>query len=251
MRLGFLIVFFLVAAPAAAQPPHADQAPQTATAIVPVVSNIIGFGGIRWKADVAIVNDTGGAVDVALELPAAPDSPALFLTLEPGQVQRFTDFFGQAFGLEGVLSPLRVTTGGRRSVTVTTNVYALLPSGSSPVQSVPTYYSSSFFPTRTLDGLAFSGDRRTNIGLVNLSDSEADFLLALQRIPGRNLAVMHVRVAAGAMVQQAIQLLFPMITEGTGFTVVVETSSPDTVVYASVIDNYSHEARFVTARIGL
>lgn len=252
MKSGALIVMFLAAAAAGGQPPRADQAgPPTATAVVPVVSNMVGFAGIRWKADVTVLNDTGGAVDVAMELPAAPDAPAIFLTLEPGQVQRFTDFFGQAFGLEGVLSPLRVTTGGRRSVSVTANVYALLPSGASPVQSVPTYYTSSFYPARTLDDLAFSDDERTNVGLVNLSDREVDFLLALQRLPGRSLAVTHVRVAPGAIVHQAVQLLFPMISKGSGFRVVVETSVPDTIVYASVIDNYSHEARFVTARIGL
>lgn len=235
----------ILAVPAAAQ--------EVATAVVPVVGSIFGATMVHWRTDVEIVNDTGLPVDVALELPCAPEQPLILLTLAAGQSQRFSDIIGQAFGLEQVLSPLLVTTGGRRSVSVRASAYAMRDGGSfiSPLQPIGVYVGPSFHPTRVLDGLAFSEDFRTNIGLVNLGSKDADFVLALQRIPGRTIALTRMRVHAGGITHSSIQSVFPLITEGSGFSVIVETLSPETHVYASVIESATHTGRFVAPRIGL
>jgi len=57
-------------------------------------------------------------------------------------------------------------------------------------------------------------------------------------------------VQAGAMIHMSIQSLFPMITEGTGFSILVETSARDTYVYGSVIESETNAARFVSPRVG-
>lgn len=240
-----LCVLLLTAGTAPAQ--------EVATAVVPVVGSVFGATMIHWKTDVEIVNDTGRDTDVALELPFAPDQPLLLLTLAAGQSQRFSDIAAQAFGRDQVLSPLRVTTAGRRSVTVRASAYAMRDDGSffSARQPLGVYVGPSFHPTRVLDGLAFSDEFRTNIGLVNFGERDADFLLALQRIPGRTLAMTPVRVHGGGIAHLSIQSLFPLITEGSGFSVVVETLSPETYVYASVIESSEHAGRFVAPRIGL
>ena len=235
----------LLAVPAAAQ--------DVATAVVPVVGNVFGATMVHWKTDVEITNDTGLPADVALELPCAPDQPILLLTLAPGQSQRFTDITAQAFGIQHVLSPLRVTTSGRRSVSVRATAYAIRDDGSflSPLQPLGVYVGPSFHPTRILDGLAFSEEYRTTIGLVNFGEREADFLLALQRIPGRTLAVTRIRVSPNGIIHTSIQSLFPLITDGSGFSVIVETLAPETHVYASVIESAEHAARFVAPRVGV
>ena len=229
------------------------SAQEVATAVVPVVGNILGATMVRWRTDVEIVNDTGRDTDVALELPSAPDQPLMLLTLAAGQSQRFTDITAQAFGIENVLSPLRVTTSGRRSVTIRATAYATRDAGSflSPMQPLGVYIGPSFFPTRVLDGLAFSEEYRTTIGLVNFGDRDADFVLGLQRIPGRTLAVTPVRVRANGIVHTSIQSLFPLITSGNGFSVVVETGARETYVYASVIESAEHAGHFVAPRVGL
>ncbi len=225
-------------------------AQETSTVIVPVVGSVLGTSATQWKTDVVIVNDVGAPVDVALELTAAPGAPAILLTLEPGQVQRFSDVVGEAFGLPEALSPLRVITGARRPVTVRAMVYAVRGTEISKPQPIATYIGQLYYPLRALDGLVFSDSFRTNIGLVNYGDADADFLLALQRVPGRNVAVSHVRVRAGALSHVSVQSIFPLITKGAGFSVVVETNAPETYVYASVIDNETNEGRFVQPRIG-
>ena len=241
------IAFMLLAASAAAQ----DLPPTpVSTTVVPVVGSTFGVSMVRWLTDVEIVNETGFPADVAIELSSVPDAPVFFLTLGPGQAQRFTDIVGQAFGLEAALSPLRVTTGGRRPVTVRATAYAVGGAEISPLQPLGVYGGETWFPIRVLDGLAFSDELRTNIGLANLGDQDADLVLGLQRVPGRNVAISHLRVAAGTLLHTSIQSIFPMITKGDGFSVVVETSARQTHVYASVIRNADNGATFITPRIG-
>jgi hypothetical protein len=244
MSCRLLLILLLTAGTSAAQ--------EVSTAIVPVVGSVFGATMVHWKTDVEIINDTGRALDVGVEMPCAPGSPAIVLTLGAGETQRFTDITGQAFGIDQVLSPLRVTTEGRRSVTVRANVYAIRDGSPelSPVQSLGVYTGQAYAPTRILDNLAFSDAFRTNIGLVNLGEHDADFILALQRIPGRIMAVSRLRVNAGSMVHDSIQSLFPLISEGNGFSVVIETPARETYVYGSVVESANHAGRFVPARVG-
>jgi hypothetical protein len=240
----FAFLILLLAAGASAQ-----EIP-VSTIVVPVVGTTYGASSAHWRTDVELANETGLPVDVAVELVAFPEAPVFLTTLGPGQVQRFTDIVRQAFGLEGGLSPMLVTTGGRRSVTVRASAYAVLPNEISTLQRIEVYGRETWFPIRVLDNLAFSEDLRTNIGLVNLSDKDAEFLLALQRMPGRNVAITHIRVGAGSLLHVSIQQLFPLITNGSGFSVVIETPARQTHVYASVIRNADNDARFIASRIG-
>jgi hypothetical protein len=121
----------------------------------------------------------------------------------------------------------------------------------SPPQPLLTYIGPQYGASRVLDSLAFDQEFRTNIGLVNFGSREAEFTLAVQKVPGRNVAVSRVRVHPGGMIHASIQSLFPLITKGTDFNVVVETLAPDTYIYASVIEGVHHAARFVGPRIGV
>lgn len=242
MRWVFSILMLFGAAATAVA-----QQDVTSTAVVPVVGSVFGATNVLWKTDVEIVNETGGATTVALELTSVPGT-ALILDLAPGASQRFSDVVSQAFGVDLALSPLRVTTMGRRSVTVKATAYAMREGAISKTQPLGTTYGSEYAPFRALDGLAFSDEMRTNIGLVNFSDRATDFLLALQRLPGRDLAVTRVNVPPESLLHISIQSLFPLITKGEHFRVLVETVARDTYVYASVIDN-EHTGTFVQPRV--
>lgn len=225
-------------------------AQEVTTTVVPVVGSTYGPTGIRWLTDVELANLTAFEVDVAVELAAVLDAPVFAFTLAPGQVQRFTDIVTQAFGLESALSPLRITNSGRRGVTVRASAYAVRGGEISPPQELAVYSSNAYFPIRVLDGLSFSEDFRTNVGLLNFGTADAEFTVALQRVPGRNVAITNLRVEPGALRHVAIQSLFPLITDGHGFSVVIETSARETYVYASVIENATNRATFITPRFG-
>jgi hypothetical protein len=139
---------------------------------------------------------------------------------------------------------------GKHSVTIEAIAYATRGAEMFPPEPIDFLYGPAYSPQRVLRGLSFSDAFRTNIGLVNTGAEDATFALALQRLPYRNLAVAHIRVPAYGLVHASVQALFPLLTGGDDFSVLVETSSPDTHVYASVIENKTNRARFVSQSVG-
>lgn len=228
----------------------ADDKPATVSVIVPVVGAVTGPGGARWKTDVELRNDSVAEATVSLTLPTAPDQPVIVTTIAPGESINFGDVVGEAFGMESALSPLIVETLGRRSVIVRATTYAVRGTEVSAPQPIALQYGNPFAPIRVLNGLSFSEEFRTNVGLANLGDTNAEFVLALQRLAGRNVAVSRLVVPPNSLVHAALQSLFPLITSGSDFSVLVETASPNTYVYASVIENTTNAARFVQPAYG-
>lgn len=225
--------------------------PPSVSVVVPVVGNIPG-NGVRWVTSVQLRNDTGSAVDVWLVLPATADALATSLSMRAGETLLMRDVIREAFGVDTALSPLQVITSGRRSVSIGVTIHAVRGTEIIATQFVPIDYGRSSAPVRVLPGLAFSDEQRTNVGLVNLSlENDASFILALQRIAGRNITLARITLPPATLVHTPIQSLFPMIAKGSDFTVVIESGDPETYVYASVIDNESSFARYVRPSAGV
>lgn len=239
-----LMVMLLFAGSAAA------QTPTSVTVLVPIVGSVVGPSAIRWKTDVVLHNDSREEMFVALRLPTAPDQPTIAFTLPPGGAQRFGDVVAEAFGMDAALSPLVVETLGKRSARVAATAYAIREEGITRGEPIPVVYNDAAYPLRTLNNLSFSDVFRTNIGLVNLGEKEATFTLGLQRLAGRNIAVTRITLGPNSLAHTSIQSLFPLIAKGDDFNVVIETSVPNTYVYASVIENATSEARFIAPSIG-
>ena len=250
-----LIVAALLAASAAlaqAPQPEAPAEPErpSATVMVPVVGKVYGAGSVQWRTDVDLINNLGRDVMVMLSLPTAPnpDDAWMLFQLPAGAVQRFSDVIA-SFNMDRALSPLMVKTlNSKQPVRVSATVYAVkLDNPTTPVHPEPiaVAYADAFFPLRALYGLSFSDSFRTNVGLANLGERPALFTIALQRVTGRNIAVTQLTVPPGTLWHTSIQALFPLITKGEDFSLLIETGSRDTYVYASVIENATNEARFI------
>lgn len=223
---------------------EAAEAPNVSV-LVPIVGSIVGMNNVHWKTDVDLFNDSRSEANVMLSLPTAPDQPFIFITLAPGGTQHFSDIVASGFGMTEVLSPLKITTiESTRSVRVAATVYGIHDAEITRPEPIAITYSTTYFPSRALSGLSFSDTFRTNVGLANLGEHEAIFTLALQR-GGRNVAVTRYRVSANALIHTSVQSIFPMITKGDDFTVLVETSAPDTYIYASVVDNETNQTHFI------
>jgi hypothetical protein len=229
----------------------ADSPPPSVSVLVPIVGSVMGMNNVRWKTDIDLFNDSRTEANVMLSLPTAPDQPFILVAIPPSSGQHFGDIVAESFGMSETLSPLKIVTiDSTRSVRVLATVYGVHDADVSPPAPIAVTYGPSFGPLRTLNGLSFSDAFRTNIGLANLGEHEALFTLAIQRVPGRNLAVTRLPVGASTLIHTAVQSLFPMITKGDDFIVIVETSSPDTYTYASVIDNETNETHFIQPAIG-
>ena len=248
----FLIPLLLAATNAAfaQSASSAVDTTQNVTVVVPVVGSTLGVNGVVWKTDVELTNDQSTEAIVSLILPTAPDQPAMITNISPGQTVRFSDIVGQAFGMDRAMSPLLISTMGRRSVAVRATAYGVRGAEVFRPEPITIERAETYFPIRYLPGLSFNDDYRTNVGLANLGDDAATFTLALQRIPGRNVAVTRVTVPGNTLWHIAIQFLFPLITQGEDFSMLIETSSRSTYVYASVIENETNTAKFVNPSIG-
>jgi len=228
----------------------AESTPQSVSVLVPIVGSVVGINNVRWKTDIDLFNDGRSEANVMLSLPTAPDQPFIFVSIAPGSGQHFSDIVASTFGMDATLSPLKITTiDSSRSVRVLANIYGIRDADVFPPEAIGVTYGATYFPLRTLNGLSFSDAFRTNVGLANLGDQEASFTLALQRVPGRNVAVTRYKVAGNTLVHTSVQSLFPLITKGEDFLVLVETSSPDTYVYASVVDNETNQTHFIQPAI--
>jgi hypothetical protein len=241
-----LIATTLIAPVARAQ----SETPVMTTVVVPVVGSILGLDNVRWRTEVTLRNDMRTEANVVLTLPTTPDQSSIALPgIPPGGVVRFADIVGQAFNLDAAISPMVVLTEGQRSITIQANVYGQRGNDPIPVQPIPIDYTSSAFPLRVLHGLSFSDSFRTNIGIANLGENDAPFTLALQRVPGRNVAIARVMLPGSSLWHASVQSLLPLITSGDNFDVIIETSAPNTYVYASVIENATDAARFVAPAV--
>jgi len=240
MRFRLLLAVLLFAVNAGAQE-------AASTVIVPVVGTMMG-PGVLWKTTIEVVNDTGSPVNVAMDLVTAPENPVAFFDLGPGESKTFPDIMATFPTIPFALSPLRVTSDSRRALTVRANVFGIHNGELTKPEPIAVYSGLAYYPLRALDNLSFTDNYRTNIGLVNFGETPAEFLLALQRIPGRNLAISYITVPPASLTHRSIQSLFPTISQGDDFTVVIETVSRETYVYGSVIDN-EHTGRFVPPRV--
>jgi hypothetical protein len=236
-------VLLLCAAPLVA------TADDMSSAVVPVVGSVVGEGGVTWKTDLELFNDARGEVTVVIE-PVGYEDRMIIETIEPGGTRRYPDLVADSLGLDGRLTALIVRTSARRSVTVRATAYGMRGSEAVAPLPIPAIYVSTWAPSRVLTGLQFSDAYRTNIGLANIGPAPAEVVLALQRLEGRPIAVQRLTLEPGVLHHNSIQRLFPMITRGGEFSLIVETSSREVLAYASVLENATNAARFVQPSFG-
>ena len=86
----------------------AADLPPSAIVRVPVVGSVWGIGGVRWKTNVDLYNDSSRELTVRVSLPAA-EAPDLLFPIPPGSTQHFPDI-AEAFSINQALSPLEIET---------------------------------------------------------------------------------------------------------------------------------------------
>ncbi|HEU5163524.1 MAG TPA: hypothetical protein VFV54_10290, partial [Thermoanaerobaculia bacterium] len=116
-------------------------------------------------------------------------------------------------------------------------------------QFVPGEERDAGATTLYLTGVESTAAFRTNVGIVNTSQSWRQVRLTLLDGTGQALAVRDETVAPSSFQQQAVVAMFPAITgqsrEGMSLRVTADGSGIRS--YASVVDNLSHDPVFVTA----
>lgn len=217
-------------------------------AIVPVAGSIRGLGNVVWTTDIALRNPMPYDVEVVLSLVGVPDDPFMFTTIRAGDTISLPDAPRQTFGVFGRLAPLRVQTLAATSVTVAAVVHGMTADGPTEPEVLTVQYGKFRPMLATIPALNVGAQFRTNIGIVNPSESDAIVILALQKVPGRNMGVVSRVIPPRTHIQLPLQTIFPLLTEGENVSLVVEHTNPEAYVYASVIANATHNARYLGPR---
>ena len=236
----------VTASPQAAPEPSADNV--VTETVVPVVANLTGMFGIEWRTQLFLSNDVSREVDVAVTLPGV-DGPFYFTSLAPGASVNFNDVIRETFGLDRAMGPLLIRTSGRFPVTAIASIYGVRDGNVVGVQRVPVLAQPPFGTLRLLSNLILSDNFRTNVGLVNYSERPVTFSAALQRISGRDVATTVMTVAPDSVTHMSMAGMFPLVSDGGTYSIVVEASSPQSFAYASVLNNDTNDARFVDGSV--
>jgi hypothetical protein len=117
-------------------------------------------------------------------------------------------------------------------------------------QGVPNVTPENLQSTIFLAGLELDSDYRTNLGLVNRTDTPATANLTLFDGDGNVVGTTSVGVAANNFQQASLAAYFPAVANRpySALSVRVDVSTPNAVsVYASVIDNRTQDPIYLQA----
>ena len=235
-RFAFLVLITLLATTAFAQ--AGRRAPNDSFAsdlqTIPVVANTSGFNGAQFTTYVALFNPTASTVTVtATFYDANGTATAKTITLAAGQLQTYSNFLSDVFGMTGggavtlrasdrIIANSEVRSGG-----YSTSVPTLEFAGSS---------SRSFAPGVTVD----SGSR-TNVGCFNQSDNANTVKATVFDNTGKQtIGSVTLNLGPKAWGQTGI----PSIVSG-GYVQFDPTDNA--VCYAVVVSNATNDGRFISA----
>lgn len=214
---------------------------------VPVVGHIRGMGEVEWRTDIQLTNRSREEVMVGLTM-ITEGEPFYVVTMAPGASLFLGELVGSVLGAPGTLGLLEVNTVGEMPVTPSVVIRGHHDGAVVATQGIPVYSASTGPHTEILSGLVSDDEYRTNVGVANAGRYPVAVTLSLRRAGSRTFALTTMVLEPGEHIQQNIREMFPVLRGSSGLEIVAEPSGPGVVVYASVLDNRTHAARFVAAR---
>jgi PKD repeat protein len=222
--------------------------------LVSVTAQTSGIGGSAWRTELTLFNaGSEAATGQYLFLPGAGGSEiSRPLYLEPKQTMTFSNALLDIFGMSSGAGAVVIEASSPSSaalIKLTSRTYTTGSNGTYG-QGVPNVATADLQQTMFLTGLESDADYRTNIGLVNRSDSPASAKLTLYDGGGSIVASSTVTVAANNFQQASLATYFPEVANRSfnALSMRADISVPDAVsVYASVVDNHTQDPIYLQA----
>jgi PKD repeat protein len=226
--------------------------PGTREATLPVAGHVRGATGTTFLTDVAVENPTSAPVSAQLiYTPSGGGSPlSSELTLGPGEIRVLPDVVASLFGIHDSLGSLQAATSGSppaplriASRTYVDDEGATLGLGAVGLSSADRARGNGY-----LSNVAITDAFRSNVGALNLSDTDEVVTLQLHDYSGNILGRAFLALAAGAQGQWSLSQLFPSAA-GSGMTVRLAPQAGDLApfAYAAVTDNASSDPTYYAA----
>lgn len=233
--------------------------------VIPVVAHTTGVNGTNWRSDVAIHNFNTTELEVSMVFieGGLPNTDNV-IPLPMGSVM--VPAMGNVIindVLEGMDADIgALIVGADLPFAVTSRAYSMSPSGDTIGQTVPPAAefleqsvgnTDNSAATAYIPGLISNSTYRTNLGFVAGTSNLSEPLTIEFTIRGANGNVLGVR---GFQVDPGsyVQLQFPVTSvtatpfnEGSA-TVRITSGDGEVVPYASVIDNRTADAVFITGQ---
>ena len=231
--------------------------------VVPGAVHGKGLNGTTWRTDLAVFNPTDDPMTVTLEYLAdghrnLTPPPGLEIELLPQATRVLEDVLAQMPYLagDGLKGSLRATADdAARLRPVVTGRTSNITADGTFGQALPAVDPEAARPgTAMLTGLAEDSRFRTNLGLVNLEDEDADGLVVWVR----DAAGARVGSISGLQVMAASGLQLVGVARLAGvserldlFSLEVETQGRRVVPYASVVDNRTGDPSLILPSAGM
>ena len=222
--------------------------------VVPVSAQSEGVGGSIWRTELTLFN--AGSEGVHANLIFVPGAGGQVRTgtqfLSPRQSVTYPNVLRDVFGMtagSGAIAIEAVGAAATPDLKITSRTFNDAASGTYGL-AVPDVFASELQQTLYLTGLASTTDFRTNLGLVNRGEAPVAAALTLYGAGGNVLASSSLSIPAGSFQQEALQTYFPSIS-GRSLPAmsmrVVANAANSLSVYASVVDNRTHDPIYLSA----
>jgi PKD repeat protein len=226
----------------------------TFRSLVSAVASTSGAGGTNWRTELSLFN--AGSEGANLTLLFLPTSGGQAITrtlfLSPKQSVTYANALVEVFGLTdrgGALTIEATAATSTPQIKVTSRTFTGGPAGTYG-QGVPDVAPASLDGTLFLTGVQRNDDFRTNVGVVNRADAQAQVTLQLIDSNASQLAQTTITIPPRTFQQLAVGDLFPSLGTRTfaNASMRITTSLASAVsVYASIVDNETQDPIYVQA----
>ena len=221
--------------------------------VLPVVAHTDGANGTAWRTDVSIQNIQSTPLTVEMSLVATGEGlldnivPLPSVTVAPGGSVILPDVLQNQTQTSGAL-----LAGGNQAFALTSRTYDRTPIGTMG-QTVPpaTDVASDSSPatsTLYIPGLISNAGFRTNLGLVMSATTPMTVVVSINGADGRTLGSRTFNVAAGMTTH--VQFGTPTVAaapfDAAGAVVRISGGTGTVIAYASIVDNATGDASFVS-----
>ena len=226
----------------------------TFRSLVSAVVSTSGAGGTNWRTELSLFNaGSEGANLTFLFLPTSGgEAVARTLYLSPRQSVTYANALVEVFGLTdrgGALTIEATSATTTPRIKVTSRTFTGGTTGTYG-QAVPDVEPQSLGGTLFLTGLQRNAGFRTNVGVVNRADTQAQVSLQLIDSNASQLAQTTITIPARTFQQLAVGDLFPSLGTRTfaNASMRITTTLANAVsVYASIVDNDTQDPIYIQA----
>lgn len=237
--------------------------------VIPVVSKTAGVNGTNWMSDVAIQNFTGAPLNVSFTFIASGQSTSdNVFSLPAGDSDLATIAPGGSLLIQDVLKSIRpngnaigaLLVGANAPFAVTSRSYSMTPAGDTVGQTVlpardfienTIGITNNAMAVAYIPGLIQNARFRTNLGFVAGSSNDGGSMgieFRIKNSQGVTVGTRNFSIAPGNFthVQFSSSSVSPSSYDIGAAEVRITTGSGAVVPYASVIDNVTADAVYVS-----